>query len=305
MRKTFFLTLAMGSFIIGACSGTGTPVSIATALPSPTHELKAAVPTLVAEIKLETETGTSYTLDWSPDGETLAVASGAEITLLSQDLKEIQAVLKPEGGALGVTWSPNGKQFATVNGFRNSTITLWDWDGAKAQLTRAQEIQTGSDQYGVSWSPDGKLLATLADDRKSTIQILDTSTWEEIRKFDLPYTTPRRTLNWSADSSTLYGAGESGGQMVVFGLNVTDGNVREVEKFSLAVAEIFAFSSDAKKLAVSDARGVIQILDIASGEVLTGFKSVDQSVDLAWNPNDLTLAILDYKTTLQLWKVSD
>jgi Tol biopolymer transport system component len=304
MRKTFLLTLAMGLFI-GACSGIGTPVSIATAFPSPTQELKAAVPTLVAECQLETETGTSYTLDWSPDGETLAVASGAEITLLSQDLKEIQAVLKPEGGALGVTWSPNGKQFATVNGFRNSTVTLWDWDSAKARLTRAQEIQAGSDQYGVSWSPDGKLLATLADDRKSTIQILDTSTWEEICKFDLPYTTPRRALNWSTDSSTLYGAGESSGQMAVFALHVTDGSVQEIAKFPIAQAEVYAISPDAEKLVVADARGVAQILDIVSGEILTGFKTVGQPVDLAWNPNGQTLAILDYKTTLQLWKVFD
>jgi WD40 repeat protein len=304
MRKTFFLTLAIGLFI-SACSDSGTPVSIATAIASSTPGLTKVAPTLAAEIKLETQSGTSYTLDWSPDGKTLAVASGAEITLISQELKVVQAVLKPEGGALGVTWSPNGKQFATVNGFRNSTVTLWDWDSAKAQLARARKIQAGSDQYGVTWSPDGKILATLANDQQSTIQIWDTSTWEEIRKFDLPYTNPRRALNWSADSSTLYGAGESSGQMVVFALHVTDGSVQEIAKFPIAQAEVYTISPDAEKLVVANARGVAQILDIASGEILTGFKTVGQPVDLAWNPNGLTLAILDYKTMLQLWNVSD
>jgi len=262
-------------------------------------------PTLIKEIEVETQSGTSYTLDWSPDGETLAVASGYEITLISHDLNTIHAVFKPTGGALAITWSPDQTRFATANGYQNQTVKLWDWDDANNQLTLAQEIQAGSDQYGVFWSPDGKLLATLADDDKSTFQIWDTNTWEETGNFALSYTTPRRTLSWGADSSTLYGAGESSGQVIVFALNVSDGSVQEIAKFPLAVGEVFAFSPDAKKLAVADARGVVEILDVVAGKALTGFKSVDQPVDLGWNPDGTTLAILDYRTRLQLWDVSE
>lgn len=303
MRKTFSLALVAGLFI-SACSGTSTPLRIATGIPSPTHELAEAVPTLLIEIDLEARTGTSYTLAWSPDGETLAVASGGEITLLSRDLKQTRAVLKPEGGALGVTWSPDGQQFATVNGFRNQTITLWDWDRANNELTRAEEIQAGSDQYGVSWSPDGTILASLADDSKSIIQIWDTNTWEEISKYDLPYTNPRRALNWNADNSMVYGAGEASGEVVVFGLHVTDGNLDEMAKFSVGDIEVFAIAPDAEKLAIAGSH-LAQIMDTASGEILMAFKSVDQPVDLAWNPDGMTVAILDYKTKLQLWEVSD
>ncbi|HJR78443.1 MAG TPA: WD40 repeat domain-containing protein [Anaerolineales bacterium] len=303
MRKTFSLALVAGLFI-SACGGTGTPLPIATVIPSPTHELAEAVPTLLTEIDLETQTGTSYSLAWSPDGETLAVASGGEITLLSRDIKATRAVLKPEGGALGVTWRPDGQQFATVNGFRNQTIRLWDWDSASNELRRAQEIQAGVDQYGVSWSPDGTTLASLAGDSKSIIQTWDTNTWEEISKYDLPYTHPRRTLNWNADNSTVYGAGESSGEVVVFGLHVTDGSVDEMAKFSIADIEVFAISPGAEKLAVAGAH-LAQIMDTASGAILMAFKSVDQPVDLAWNPDGMTVAILDYKTKLQLWDVSD
>jgi len=291
--------------LITACGQAILPAPTATVAPSAIPLLSVATPRLMTEIKLETRTGTSYTLDWSPDGETLAVASGSEITLLRSDLQGRHTVLEPTGGALGVTWSPDESQFATVNGFRNPMITLWDWDSTKDQLTRVQEIQAGSDQYGVSWSPDGELLATLADENKCTIQIWDTSTWEEISKYELPYSDPRRALRWNADNKTLYGAGESGAQMVVFALKVTDGSVREPGKFPLSQVEVFAISPDATKLAIADPRGVVEIVDIASGEALTGFKSVDQPVDLAWNPNGDTLAILDYKRTLQLWDVSE
>jgi WD40 repeat protein len=295
MHKAFLLIFGL---LIAACSKSMTSTSTATIAPSP-----IPAPTLIREIELETQSGTAYTLDWSTDGESLAVASGGEITLLSSDISEIQSTLKPEGGALGVTWSPDETQFATVNGFRNQTVTLWDWDRAHNQLRHAQKIQAGSDQYGVSWSPDGRRLATLAEDSRSTIQIWDTSTWDEIQKFELPYTNPRRALHWSADGVTLYGAGESRNQLVVFALNVSNGNVQEVGKFSLTVAEVFAVSPDSKMLALADARGVVQIIDVTSGETLTGIKSVDQPVDLAWNPNRPTLAILDYKTKLQLWEV--
>jgi hypothetical protein len=39
--------------------------------------------------------------------------------------------------------------------------------------------------------------------------------------------------------------------------------------------------------------------------VVTEIKTVEQPVDLTWNPNGQTLAILGYKTKLQLWRVSD
>jgi WD40 repeat protein len=301
MHKIFLPIMVIG-LLIAACGEFNNPIPTLTAVPSPTSVLIQMEPTLIKEIELETQTGTSYTVDLSPDGETLAVTSGFEITLLSSDLNETHAVLKPEGGALGVTWGPDQTRFATVNGFQNPTFKLWDWDKRNNQLTLIQEVQADSDQYGVFWSPDGKLLATLADDDKSTFQIWDANTGEELHKFDLPYTNPRRTSTWSADSSTLFGAGESKGQIVVFALNVADRSVQEVAKFAARVAEAFAFSPNAKKLAVADARGIVQIVDIASGEALTEFKSVDQPVDRAWNPNG-TLAILDYKTKLQLWSL--
>jgi WD40 repeat protein len=257
---------------------------------------------LVREVELETQTGTAYTLDWSPDGETLAAASGYEITLLRRGLTEIRAVLRPEGGALALTWNPGATQFATVFGFRHPTIVVWDWDSGSGELTRSKEIQAGSDQYGAFWSPDGRLLATLADDDKTTLQIWDTATWTQLRKYELSYTHPLRTWNWSSDSSSLYGAGGSDGQVVVFALDIGDGSLQEIVK--LPEAAVLAFSPDAEKLAVGDARGGIEILDLPSGETLTGFQSVDQPVDMDWNPDGSTLAILDYKTRLQLWDVA-
>jgi WD40 repeat protein len=306
MRKAYGLFVICAGFLVacrGATAAAPTEASI------PVTATVAALPTMkiadkpVSERKVETQTETAYTLDWSPDGKILAVGSGFEITLLSDDLKETIAVMKPAGGALGVTWSPNGKQLATVNGFRNPTISLWDWDRTNNRLTLNKQIRAGSDQYGVAWSPNGKMLATLGNDRQTVIQIWDANTWKEIRNFELDYENPRRALNWSTDSTTIYDAGEANGQVVMFGLNIANGLVGDLAKTPLGQADVFAISPDATKIAIAGSQGKIRIFDSALPKLLMEFQSVNQPVDMVWNPNGMTLAILDYKTTLQLWNV--
>lgn len=300
MKKILLLVLICGLFLSSCTEVQGLP-STGTPVPSVTPVITNLLPVLVREIKLETQTATSYTLDWSQDGETLAAGSGYEITLLGKDLDATPIVIEPELGALAVTWSPSGDQLATVNGYRNTDITIWDLEKNTGQLTQVRQLDGGSDQYGVSWSPDGKLLATLGDDDKTTIQIWDTDTWKEIRKYELPYANPRRALNWSVDSAALYEAGDTNGLAVVFALDVTGGTVRELIEFSSDDLHVFAISPDDNTIAIADERGTVQIVDIATGERLTGIKSVEQPVDLAWHPGGKTLAVLGYKTALQLW----
>jgi Tol biopolymer transport system component len=232
------------------------------------------------------------------------VASGVEITFLNSDLSKTIAVLKPSKGAITATWSPDQKKLATVYGFKNSLFTIWDWDSASVQLTMAQQIKAGSDQYSVSWSPDGRLLATLANDRKSSIQVWDTSTWTLLNKFDLPYANPQRALHWSADSKKIYDAGDLNGQAVYYGLNIDDGSVQEFGRLPVEDVYALTFSPDLKKIVVADESGRVQILEFGSGGLLAEFQSVDAPADLAWNPKNATLAILGYETALQLWAVT-
>jgi WD40 repeat protein len=300
MRKICLLAFSL-IFSLAACGQASPAMPTATIVPS-----RASTPVtfiMAKEINLETQTGTAYTLDWSPDGKTLAIASGYEITLVSHDLNEIHTVLRPEGGGLAVSWSPDRTRLATVNGYRNRTIKLWELNQAEEQLDPAGEIRAASDQYAVFWSPDGKLLATLADDDKTTFQIWDARTGEELDTHELPYATALRTAQWSLDSATLYAAAESDAQIVFFALNVSDGSWEEITSFPANVAAVFALSPDSKILALSDPRGVVEFIDLESGGALTGIKSVDQPVDLSWSPSGDALAILGYKTELQLWRL--
>jgi len=306
MYKIFLSVMIYGLFI-AACGGpASTAPTAASIVPSPTIIIPSPTQVLVsllAEKDLETQTGTSYSLDWSADGETLAVASGVEITLLKSDLSETITVLKPEKGAIDAAWSPDQKKFATVYGHRNPMFTIWDWDNASVKLTMAQQTPAGSDLYSVSWSPDGRLLAILANDRKSIIQIWDTNTWKLLNRFDLPYANPRRALDWSADSKKIYDAGELNGQVVYYSLNVDNGSVQGLGKLPIEEVYTFTVSPDLKRIVIADESGRVQILEMGSGNLLAEFQSVDAPADFAWNPKNGTLAILDYETALQLWSV--
>ena len=67
MHKLFLLIMA-AAFFISACGGQGTPIPAAMPAPSPTLAPTMVLPSLIREIKLETQTGTAYTLNWSRDG---------------------------------------------------------------------------------------------------------------------------------------------------------------------------------------------------------------------------------------------
>lgn len=213
MNKWMVVTSVFVFGLLGACGARATPISTPTATvapsattapkvaptqtPTATSAPTTAAPQRVAEKKRETRTGTSYTLDWSPDGKWLAAGSGGEITVLRADLSETLAVLRPTGGALGMTWSPDQTQFA---------------------------------------------------------------------------------------------------------MDVASGEVEELLRLPKARADLFAVSPDGKEFAVGDAKGKVQILDATSGDLLHEFQSVTQPVDVVWNRDGETLAILGYKTELEIWR---
>jgi outer membrane protein assembly factor BamB len=279
---------------------TDAPTAQASATPQP----DLAPPHV--ETKVESQTGTAYGLSFSPDGQFLAVASGAELTLLTADLQATVTVFQPEGiPLLSAAWSPDGRQLATVAGLRDRIIHLWNWDPEARTITPAQDLNGGTDQYGVSWSPDGQRLASLAADRRSFIQLWDTATWAKGQLFQLPYAAPRRAFDWSPDSTRLYDAGEKDGQMLVFSVDVRDGSVTEYPHLPVDERlQALAVSPDERVIALADDAGQLRLLDLVTAEVrwvLAGPAEID---DLAWSPAGDRLAVLTYHATVQVWDLS-
>ena len=287
------------------------PAPSATPAPSVTVAAATAPPETDGpphvETVIESQTGTAYGIAFSPDGQFLSVASGAELTLLTADLQTTVTVFHPEGDIplLTAAWRPDGLQFATVAGLRDHVIHLWDWDAAAGAVSLAQDLDGGADQFGLSFSPDGQRLIALAADRRSTLQLWDTATWTQGERFQLPYLIPRRALDWSPDSARVYDAGEKGGQMVIFSLDVRDGTVTEYPQITADEhLQALAVSPDEQLIALADDAGAVRLLDLATGAarwVLAGPAEID---DLAWSPDGGRLAVLTYRRTVQVWDLA-
>jgi WD40 repeat protein len=142
-------------------------------------------------------------LEWSPDGDTLASGSLKEIYFWNTNdrIGEISGEdLFPSGHSINrVSWSPNGLILAT--GGADDSICLWDV--ATKDLIRVLNKQgedaemVGGIYTPIAWSPDGKTLAT---SNIHSIQLWDVETGNLIVSRDQYEAV---SLSWSPDGNMI------------------------------------------------------------------------------------------------------
>jgi WD40 repeat protein len=265
---------------------------------SETHAQEAD---LLGEIMVNSRTETAYDLEWHPDGDMVAAIGGFVLTLYDLHLEAVA----PEweiGEFVDVSWKPDGTQLAGAGGFRSPEISIWDYDPQEYSFERATNLDGGVDQYIVSWSPDGTQLASMID-RTSNIRIWNMEDSETLASYEFPYSQPARSLVWSADGTQISGVGVHNRRVTLFTADVETGEIaaeRGIPQRALA----FDLSPDGSLLSTIDEDGTTRIIDLASNETLLTFESVAEPVAIKWSPNGEMLAILSYRTTLQLWDIA-
>jgi hypothetical protein len=75
-------------------------------------------------------------------------------------------------------------------------------------------------------------------------------------------------------------------------------------KLPLDQLEVFAISPDANKVTAADKNGVSRILDATNGKELIASQGTQEPVNLDRSPSGDSLAVLNYRTMLQIWEVS-
>ncbi len=117
-------------------------------------------------------------LDFSPDGQLLAVAGFQEVLLHKADGSALVARLVGLSQRIeSVRFSPDGKWLAVAGGQPARMGEVQIWDVEKRKLTVSVPV-TFDTVYGVSWSPDSKSLAFGCSDK--TVRAIDAATGKQV-----------------------------------------------------------------------------------------------------------------------------
>jgi len=117
-------------------------------------------------------------IDFSPDGQLLAVAGFHEVLLHKADGSGIAARLVGLSERIeSVRFSPDGKRLAVTGGLpsRMGELQIWDVDQKALQLSIPITYDT---VYGASWTPDGSLVAIGCSDK--SVRGFNSTTGEQV-----------------------------------------------------------------------------------------------------------------------------
>src|SRR5262249_14113668 len=117
-------------------------------------------------------------IDFSPDGQLLAVAGFHEVLLVNaSDGKLAGRLVGLAERIQSVRFSPDGTQLAVTGGLPARMGEVQVWDMAKRKLILSVPV-TYDTVYGASWSPDGTKIAFGCGD--NTVRAIDAKTGEQV-----------------------------------------------------------------------------------------------------------------------------
>jgi len=198
-------------------------------------------------------------LAFSPDGKTLVTCSyDTQVKLWDGGAGKLLHTLKEHSDAVyGVAFSPDGKLLATTGADRS--VKVWDVAAGKLLYTLSEATDWN---YAVAWSPDGKHLAAAGVDK--SIRVWPAGpTKKRIEHSVFAHEGPVVRLVYSSDGKTLYSLGED---RVVKAWDADKMVERKTYERLPETALSLAVRPDNKQLAVGRFDGVVQLIDVDTGQ---------------------------------------
>ncbi len=239
-------------------------------------------------------------LDFSPDGHTMALTTGAgELTLQDVNTGQVLHTLQPPQQPMNAVFSPDGRTLAVP--MDDLTVSLWDV--ASGQMLRTLGgFETAAPVYSVQFAADGQHLIWIS---RARVQIMDIASGKlgvEFRHEDFVM-----SVALSPDGQTLAtaAAGTVNGQYTPF-VKLWDA-ASGAEIVTLAREQSVSsvqFSPDGRMLAGASGKDVV-LWDVATKSEWVTWQAHDDSISaVAFTPDGRTLASASADGTVKLWRAA-
>ncbi len=213
---------------------------------------------------------------WSPDGQTLAVATSIGIYLYNSETLTAEAFWETQHPADSPAWSPDGTRLAAAITSRHEESSVIVWD-----------IPSGEPMYTLEggfplWSPDGTRLATSEGNVVVTWDMASGKALRAIQGLADVY-----HKQWSPDGTRL-AIGDNNGVVVIW--DAKDGGVlQSFNRHTRELADV-EWSPDGTRLASASYDGTAIVWDATRGEAIHTFTRLGGWFSVAWSPDGTRVA---------------
>lgn len=279
-------------------SPSATPVEVPQPSP-PAVASETALPSSQPLPVLAQWSGTSgpvYSVDWSPDGRTIATTGRQQVRLLDGETYEELATLEGfEGFVWSARWSPDGSLLAVSDAA--GPMRLYD--------TRTHTVQGTLGEHSahqVAWSPDGKwLAASIPYRRLAQVWNVETKTLS----CELAGDAGVSGLAWSPDGRVL-AVGQLDAAVILWDVRTCAQLRRFVDGRNIPrenEAQSLSWSPDGRLIAyIQRHDGGWRLWDTQTGELVQRVAAHNGwGLGLSWSPNRPLLASVGWDKAVRIW----